>query len=400
MMSKLSYAFDGGTPGLVERRPDGTMRFKPSANQSGCQWFYICLKLEGLAAGDTEVVEIEWPRIWREEDCPAAATEEQVRRWTTYDSFCKAAVYTVIRSSDRSNWRPVTGVTRNEQEDVLHIPVVGDGCPVYLATQRPYCYKHYEQLVATCRDAATIEVETVGLSQAGLDLHAMRVEPCPGGPTVYLQAYQHATEFSGPLIVDAMLRLVAAGEVGNINLHMVPVVDVDALYYGMPLLLAQTQSDSLRRRYPNPNREWKAPHWPEVRAVRTYLQRQVAAGTRYAVALDLHNGWYMAHTSGATYTIGSEKDGVDENCREQQRHFVDFMYACTDHQQPGSYWQHDADGATFAANAPAFIGAPAHTIEFSRHIWWDRQLKRFVPVRPEFHERYARQALLALAEYV
>jgi hypothetical protein len=400
---QVVYDFDGGTPGLVEQVGTEHFRFLPYANQSGCQWFHVCVRVDGLAAGQRATVEIKWPPIWRAEDCPPVSPPEQIRRWTTYDSFSIVAVNTVVRSPDGVQWTPIEGVSRRAEDDTLLIPTKGNGAPVMVATQCPYRLAQYVDLIERCRASRRVTVDVIGRTQTGFALHAVRCEAAPGAPTVYVQAYQHATEFSGPLVADAMLRRLMDESVAlpaGINFHFVPVVDLDALVYGMPMLLHQTLERPLRLAYPNPNREWRDRHWPEVAAIRNWITRQVAAGTRYVVALDLHNGWYKASASGATYTVAQPQDGMPADYIARQKAFVDHMYARTDHQEPGSYWQHATGGVTFATVFPGLTGgALAYTLEFSRHMWWDRAARTYVAARPEFHARFAVQALDALGSY-
>ena len=42
-------------------------------------------------------------------------------------------------------------------------------------------------------------------------------------------------------------------------------------------------------------------------------------------------------------------------------------------------------------------GCLVHTVEFSRHLWWDRASQQYVPPAPEHPARYARDARDALA---
>jgi len=93
----------------------------------------------------------------------------------------------------------------------------------------------------------------------------------------------------------------------------------------------------------NPNRDWAAQTWSEVRALDAFIRSNVAAGRKYLLGLDLHNGWSQPKVSGACYTV-LPPNRADESLITEQKRFIDFMYARTDHEVPGRYWAHDAEG--------------------------------------------------------
>ena len=399
----LEYNFDGGTPGICEKAQAKRLRFIPYANRSGCQWFYVCVRLTELPAEGQSTLEIKWPRLWQADECPQGMAAESITRLTSYDSFAQAAVNTIIQSHDLTNWVPVEKVELRNDCSVLEIPVTAHGSPVYIATQRPYTSGHYRKLLDDCSKQKRCTVQEIGRSQAGHPLYGFFFGNRNKNPLIHIQAYQHATEFSGPLVADAMIRLLCSEEyshiVQNMAFDFVPVIDVDALHYGMPLMLHQTREQPLRLERHNPNREWADPHWPEVKAVVELIKDRLIEKSRYVVGLDMHNGWHKAHDSGATYTIAAEDEAVNDGLIGRQKEFAEFMYEHTDHQQPGTFWQHATGGRTFSAAFTNLTEAPAHTLEFSRHIWWDRENACFVKARPEFHERFAKQAIEALHAY-
>ncbi len=399
----LDYNFDGGTPGICERISDDRLRFIPYANRSGCQWFYVCVRITGLPASGTAMLSIKWPRLWNADDCPPELDQESITRLTTYDSFAMAARNTVIQSHDMNNWVPVENVELREEDNTLEIPIKAHGAPVYIATQRPYTAQHYHKLIEDCGGQDACNIKQIGLSQAGRPLYGFFFGKKPKNPLIHIQAYQHATEFSGPLVADAMIRLLCsedyAGMLQDVSFDFIPAVDIDALHYGMPLILHQTKEQPERLKHENPNRDWAAMHWPEVKAVIELIKSRMGDGRVYALGIDMHNGWHKAGDSGATYTISAQDEKTNPDHIRKQKDFVSFMYDNTDHQKPGTFWQHPTGGRTFSAAFTQHTGTPAHTLEFSRHIWWDRSESRFVHARPEFHERFAQQALKAMHAY-
>ncbi len=399
---RVSFNFPGGTCCRVERIDDKRFRCRPYASRSGCQWFHFCARVEGLPAGEQITLDLRWPSKLTAEDLPSA-DQETLERETQYDSFAKVLPHTCLLGDDMRTFRPAENVELTGDQTVT-VPISGTGGDIYLATQMPYTAARHAELLA---DAETTEpgcVKQIGLSQAGLPVAAVVLESDAGAdaPTVYIQAYQHITEFSGPLVVDAMVRHLLDGAPGrelrrNLAFHFVPAVDVDAVYYGPALLLDPRPVEDLRSK--NPNRDWKDRTWPEVRAVQDFLRQQAGSGRSYVAGLDLHNGWHMAHDSGGAYTVGAdESDGA--GAVERQKEFVDHMYARTDHEKPGNYWWHSTGGSSFKAFFIDLAGTPlAHTVEFSRHMWWNREKREYEPYAPHHPQQFARQAAEALVEF-
>ncbi|MFW6066275.1 MAG: M14 family zinc carboxypeptidase, partial [Planctomycetota bacterium] len=286
----------------------------------------------------------------------------------------------------------------------VSVPIRGTGRDIYLVTQKPYTADRLAALLGDAERAEPGCVRTLGLSQAGLPVSAVLLESDagPDAPTVYLQGYQHVTEFSGPLVIDAMIRHLLSGSPGRelrrkLAFHFAPVVDVDAVFYGPGIMLDPHPPGELRAK--NPNRDWRDLTWPEVRAVEGFLRKQLESGRRYVAGLDLHNGWHMADDSGGAYTVSSPEDHGEQTAA-RQKEFVDHMLARTDHEKPGNYWQHTAGGRTFKACFMDLTGNPiAHTVEFSRHMWWNREKQQYVPYGPDHPGKFARQAAEAMAEF-
>lgn len=383
-----------------------TFEIRPYSPQSGSQTFFWRGLLTGLDSNSPVRLQLRWPPEWTVQDVLKRlpeANEETARRMTEHDSFAAALEKVLIWSADGRHWQPVEGVQRVDDDTVTWAT---DGWPseVHVATQLAYTWADLEGLLACLRERPCCQVRRIGRSQAGLDLHAVSVPAkSPDAPTVYVQAYQHVTEFTGPWVIDTMLRRLTGAEDlvlrQDVNWHFVPAVDVDALHYGPPWAMAERSWPSVRDR--NPNRDWQEGTWPEVAAIRAWLAELISAGQAPAIALDLHNGWWKVHAPGSCYTLACEGHADPQYIAAQKR-FVAFMLGRTDHAEPGSTWQHAAIGGSTFANwmrdrAPKCL---AHTVEFSRHIWWDRQAGRYVDARPEHPARFAVQFADALHAFV
>jgi hypothetical protein len=351
-------------------------------------------------------LEIVWPRVWTAADMPDETDPEVVSRMTRHDSFLSVMPHAIMRSGDLDDWLPVDGVRMDESTDTAVVPLVGDGRPIYVCTQIPYRPSRYLALLDHVRGVAPKALHEIGRSQAGQTLYMVNLPAtdCPfaDAPTVYVQALQHCDEFTGGFVVDALLRELLDEAAGpplrrRINWQIMPMLDVDGLHGLQEQAVAQ-MGKNVRRK--NPNRDWDAGEWPEVAAVRQWWRQQIDAGCRYAVCFDLHNGWSNRRESGACYTIFVDPRTPPEHLARQRR-FIDFLYERTDH-ETGKYWGSQLPfGMTCKEAFYRLTGSPlSYTVEFSRHVWWDRALQAYVPSRPDYPRRYARDVAKAVVEHL
>ncbi|MCC5828856.1 MAG: hypothetical protein JJU36_05355 [Phycisphaeraceae bacterium] len=410
---KLDHDFEGGTPFDVERPESGIMSIVPRAPGSGSQWFYLCFRCrcDGQGPHADDVMCIRWPRSYGVEDLPPELDEEVRFRMTSHDNFAAALHRTLFWSPDMRTWKKLKVEPADSDRSIM-VPVPDQKRAVYIATQIPYLATYYESLIEHVRSVEPDALLTLGKSQGGRPIYGFRFadrdqestdDDSAIGPVLHLQAYQHLTEFTGPRVLDAIARALAGRPDhplrAKMTVDMVPVVDVDGLDEGVGMLLEPPEDGQPRAGEPNPNRCWSNGAWPEVEAVRAHVRRTINQGGDYRLALDLHNGWYKVDVSGACYTM-EPASRADEAYRGRQKRFIDWMYRHTDHDKPGTYWEHDTGGRTFASWLPTLCpDVTACTVEFSRHIWWNRKRESYEPVDVHHPEQFALQALEAITEY-
>lgn len=413
---RLDCEFEGGTPFSVTRPNAGVLRLHPDTPFSGTQWFYFCVRIqsESATAGPARI-EIQWPEKWSPDNLPPGVDAELAFRMTSHDSFAQASHRTIFVSRDMTTWEKLPTQPADAAGVLaVDLPPVGPE-PLYLATQIPYRLSDYQALLAAAEAAEPGVVRQVGTSQHGRPVVVLRFPaggeggPSAEAPVVFIQAYQHLTEFSGCHVVDRMVRQLA----GNPNhplrrqasVEIVPALDVDGLAEGVPLLIdpkrgCGDKGEPPRSMETNPNRVWHTGLWPEVEAIRQWIEQGLAEGRAYRLFLDLHNGWYKLDHSGACYTVSCDDEATPERI-SREKQFADWMLERTDHERPGRYWQHNTGGRTFAAwTAGRCPTAQSHTIEFSRHIWWNRSRQGYEDAGVQHHRQFADQALSALAEYL
>jgi hypothetical protein len=376
------------------------LRVTPALAWSGSQWFYWCGSVRDLGEGETGMIDLVWPPVAQAESM-AGASAETIERHTRHASFASVLPQTIVTSPDFRAWTLVPGVSPSASEpNVVRIPLRGTGREIFVATQVPYTFDDLSRLLSDVEATEPGAVREIGHSRGGIPLKVVELRSASGedAPICYVQAYQHLTEFTGPLVADALVRwlLTPAGRTARRRLafHILPAVDVDGLRMGFAARRAVAKDRGPSK---NINRDWFDEEYTEVRAVVANLKRLTSGGRRFACGLDLHNGWSEPTRSGGCYTI-FPPGAVAEPVRDTQRGFADALQSRTDHDPPGTHWEFDAAGA-FHRRFYALTGCPlSFTVEFSRFKTWSRRAGAYETYAPEFHGRFAPQLAEALAE--
>lgn len=303
---KITFPNPEGTPSdIVELRPN-YFRVRPLLAHSGSQWFYWCAKIDDLAIGEEAVIELEWPQVPKPEEL-VNPSKEQLIRFTQHGSFVEVLPRIIGVSEDLCSWAFPDSV---QEGDVLRVVLEGTGRSFYIATQFPYTSDHLDELFEYLSERAPSAATNIGHSRAGLPMKAIIIdEDAPAdAPVVYMQAYQHITEFTGSWVIDKMVRWLFETEAGEelrsrLAFHFVPAVDFDGLTYGMMWNKASVLDPNHLRNI-NINRDWPAAkYYPEVGVVDRFLRSQLTKGRHYCAAFDMHNGWISAEHAGAVYNI-------------------------------------------------------------------------------------------------
>ncbi len=398
---RIEYHFPFGTPCDIEQIEPNVFRCTPMKPGSGSCFYYVCVRIDELAEGEQATLILRWPPVWTEADVPDYMDELTARYMTNLDHFVLALDRTTVISDDLENWRSVRGITIDARAAEAKVPLVGTGGSLFVATILPYLPEQYDRLIELVEADDRCEVVESGSTRAGYPIKTITIAPPgkPDRPTVYVQGYQHSIEYTGPHVIDTMIRRLLGDGLADQRLtwQFTPIFDVDGLrHYGEGYGVGTWSRPCIRRK--NPNRDWIDRQWPEVASIYTFLEQQIKAGRNYVLGLDLHNGWSKIDKSGACYTIVHGDDVPEEDTRRQKA-FVDWMYERTDHAQPGSYWWRGSNAQTFSGHFRQLTGNLSFTVEFPRHIWWSRDQAAYVPYEPAHPHRFALDALEAIEAY-
>jgi hypothetical protein len=400
---RIDYHFPFGTPCDIEQLDANVYRCTPMKPGSGSCFYYVGLRIDDLAAGEQAKLILRWPPVWTEADVPDYMDKLTAGYMTKLDHFVLALDRTTVISDDPPHWRTIPGITIDADAAEATVPLVGTGKPLYVATMMPYLPQQYDELLELVEADDRCEVVDAGQTRAGYPIKTITIAPPDGGSgrCAYVQGYVHSVEYTGPHVIDTMIRRLLSDDppphAAGLTWQFTPIFDVDGLrHYGEGYGVGTWSRPCIRRK--NPNRDWTEGEWPEVATMRQFFDRQVEAGRNYVLALDLHNGWSKLDKSGACYTVVHGDDVPEADTRRQQA-FVDWMLERTDHAAPGSYWWRGKRTQTFSGYFRNLTGALSSTVEFPRHIWWSRAKGAYVSFEPGHPHRFAQDALAAIDAY-
>lgn len=195
---QVDFGFPVGTPGRVEKRAEDHLAFIPQTTAPGGQFFYVCVRVDHLQAGQALRLDIAWPPALKADPASGPAPKGDAAR-NYQASFAAVVPQVTFQSEDLRAWTPVAGVMLAD-ENTVRVPVVGTGRPLYVATQIPYHAGLYDDLIRHVKEREPAALEEAGKSQGGRPLYVITLEatrPEARPRTVYIQAYQHLTELYG-----------------------------------------------------------------------------------------------------------------------------------------------------------------------------------------------------------
>lgn len=211
-----------------------------------------------------------------------------------------------------------------------------------------------------------MEKRELGRSRNGRPVYGVEVSPAQGWESegvFFLQAYQHHTEWAGFHALAALLRHFRENPAaaGPFRWAVVPCVNVDALYGGWREDLLHLPGD-----FPgggNFNRDWKAFHFPETRAVRDFFA-EYSRREPVLHGLDLHMGWSSPRHSGAGLTV-FEPETIPPEAAAQERAFTEALFARVPI-EPFPWVRSSPERPNFAAWMWNRFGCIGQTLEISR----------------------------------
>ena len=195
---------------------------------------------------------------------------------------------TVAISDDGRAWRTVA--TDSLPGNRVQLRVTMTGPRLYVARMEPYRLSDLDRLLNTIRSHRLVRIEPIGQTVGGRPLEIVRIGDPAAPHRVFLRARAHPWEAGSNWVMQGVIeRLLKDDEESRrflrvYNVSMLPMANKDGVARG---------GTRFNLRGMDLNRNWDKPADPELSpenaALERWLEREIAAGRRPELALELHN---------------------------------------------------------------------------------------------------------------
>jgi len=195
---------------------------------------------------------------------------------------------TVAISDDGKAWRTVP--TDSLPGNRVQLRVTMTGPRLYVARMEPYRLSDLDRLLDTIRSSRLVRIEPIGQTAAGRQLEIVRIGDPAAPHRVFLRARAHPWEAGSNWVMQGLVeRLIANDEevrrfLRVYNVSVLPMANKDGVARG---------GTRFNLRGMDLNRNWDKPADPELSpenaALERWLEREIAAGRKPQLALELHN---------------------------------------------------------------------------------------------------------------
>jgi len=367
-MAMMDEAFQGGCC-VYLGEVNGELHCRPhitADKHSGNLFYWFIGRLTGVT-GEARIC-LHWPE-----------TSESVKNhvYGGNHNFALVLDRDLFTSTDRKTWERIEGVELAGQE--ARFTVTTDGRPLYISVGVPFLQSDLQALHEEAIASPFVRVTEVARTPHG---RPVRVYAIGTGSKdcLYMQGMQHASEWAGARVISAMMRYLLSEEGEpyreRYTWHFCPIVNMDGSIGGL-----------LENHPKNMNRDWVDFQMPETRGVRNYLTTLVNTGHRILYGGDLHMGWSRRDNSGACLTVYLP-DYADARTVQCNEDFADTVFANTDYTDRKWYMGQDAEQVRLSFKGWLYtrFGAPAQTMEFSRHLYYIRATDEWVPTAQCYEE--------------
>ncbi len=194
----------------------------------------------------------------------------------------------VAISDDGKAWKTVPTDSLAGNRVQLHVTMTGPR--LYVARMQPYRLSDLDRLVETIRSNRLVRIEPIGQTVAGRPLEIVRIGDPAAPHRVFLRARAHPWEAGSNWVMQGVIeRLLQDDEevrrfLRVYNVSVLPMANKDGVARG---------ATRFNLRGMDLNRNWDKPADPELSpenaALERWLDREIAAGRKPQLALELHN---------------------------------------------------------------------------------------------------------------
>jgi hypothetical protein len=208
--------------------------------------------------------------------------------WNGQPGSVAGELRTVAISEDEQVWKTIP--TQSLPGNRVQVRLTMAGPRLHVARLQPYRLSELDRLLGTIRSHRLVRIEPIGKTVAGRDLEIVRI----GNPTaphhVFVRARAHPWEAGSSWVAQGLIERLLEGDaeaarfLGVYSVSVLPMANKDGVARG---------GTRFNLRGMDLNRRWDRPAdaslSPENAALERWLEREIDAGRKPRLALELHN---------------------------------------------------------------------------------------------------------------
>jgi hypothetical protein len=208
--------------------------------------------------------------------------------WNSQHSSIARELKAAVVSQNGRDWSPVSLETVGTNRTRLAITMPGPS--LYLARVEPYRLSDLQRLLASILDHPRAQITPIGKTITGLPLEIIRIGNPSAPHRIFLRARAHPWEAGTNWIIEGLIGRLLRDDpnadkfLGRYCVYILPMANKDGVVAGRTRF-------NLRGK--DLNRDWDKPAdpnlAPENHALEQWLKKQIEAGQKPHLALELHN---------------------------------------------------------------------------------------------------------------
>lgn len=219
--------------------------------------------------------------------------------WNNTPGSVGKEIKQVVVSQDGRNWTPVPTEAPEDGRVRVTLEMPADADSLYVARAEPYRLSDLNRLIDEIKSSPLVKVTPIGKTVQGRQIEILSVGRESAPKTIFIRARAHPWEPAGNWVVEGLVRRLLKGDalaqkcLAQYRVCILPMANKDGVERG---------GTRFNLGGKDLNREWDKPADPQLApenaALERWLEGEIQAGRRPALALDLHNdGSGLLHLS-------------------------------------------------------------------------------------------------------
>jgi hypothetical protein len=226
--------------------------------------------------------------------------------WNGKPGSVAGEIKQVVTSLDGKAWSPVP--TESPEPGRVRVTLEMPAGELFVARAEPYRLSDLNRFLAEIQSHPLVKIIPIGKTVQGRELEIVQVGRDTAPRRVFLRARAHPWEPAGNWVIEGLVRRLLKGDaeaetcLASYSVCLLPMANKDGVMRG---------GTRFNLGGWDLNRKWDQPadplYAPENVALEKWLESEIAAGRRPALALDFHNdGRGLLHLSRPEGTEGEK----------------------------------------------------------------------------------------------